>query len=715
MTLGRLRNLFDSPVSILFMFILLGVFLRLFYIQEPVNSDDINYMSDQHVFESLRALSQEQPKEFRYWSPTQFRLSIKTIPWLLESFEFGKFFTYYGSVLIVATISLAGLISFAWVSGGPWAAGAAAFFWATNAIHIHVDTRLTPDALGVGFGLLALTAALLSRRDSDEGKGWTLNSAIFAVLCGLFLWLAWSSRATFAILAPAALLILVPGMLWRRRLAVCIAAGLTMLALEWFAMWWITGDGFYRINVLLGYGEKLSNVQAFHVKDLSEFLLRYPALLDRTAPGTLILVILSLGGLVLWLRNLRSPATRGKLVGLLLSAGLIFFALSSFDPLIPLMRDKQRYFAAVSPFFILAAVDFIIHIAPIGLKHARQVVSQRVWPASRNILPLGLAVSVLIASAFVTFLDQETLANSTRTVRGGNSAFFSLADFFKSDLPARDAQQATVVTDFRTIRVGRVMLPAHFVSLESVLKTADAAPEFADADYLLLSWHRLNTNVFHGYLHSYLAHGTYDLASRYPIVLRHRNIAFLTDLLEVGGGPISRELITEIDLADARWSSYRKRRDQQLQSHGVLPQKVEGRRGWFYTDCGKPWTRPKAESGCEPVVGDLSQVPTKKLDKGALVFASLKMRADPAARVRTQVFLYWWDGKQQKYRRNYMGRAVVTVDNDSYTFWTWVPEPLEAYRLAIRTKGAEMEITKATLRFYERHANDRLITMGDAR
>ena len=115
------------------------------------------------------------------------------------------------------------------------------------------------------------------------------------------------------------------------------------------------------------------------------------------------------------------------------------------------------------------------------------------------------------------------------------------------------------------------------------------------------------------------------------------------------------------------------------------------------------------------MAGDLSRYPTRKLNKGALVFARLDVRVDPADRVRAQVFLYWWDGKQKEHRRNYMGRAVVTGDNDSYTFWTWVPEPLEGYRLAIRTDGAEMEIVRAALRFYERHPSDRLILVGNAK
>ena len=646
---------------------LAGIALRIWLYQEPVNSDDVQYFAVATSDKPGAALATTT-------NANGMRLALLGVPAFFASIVGPSALAFYAAVYTFAALSFAGIFAFAWALSGMRVAFITAAVWATGYAAIHVDTRLTPDNLGAALALLGLALIVLAARAGPPPPNTTARPAraraiAFALIGGLLLWAAFSARASFFVFGGVGVMF---ALLSPRRWSItgltlaglALGAGLELLYFEL-----AFDEPLARWKLLLGYGADVavsgSSGGVFAGYSLADLFVRYPALLWRENTGETVAHFIGLGVFAAWAVGWHDRQKLRKALCALVAYGFIAFAIVSIDPVIPLMREKLRYYATAAPLFYLAtaeAIDLVVFrpasIAPLGK-----------WP---NVAAYQRALGAVVVVALM--FNAIRVSEGVRFAKNGSNGLFSAAKFIRDHREARPHDGSQVVyTDSRTSRVTGILLPKsdgwrHAAPFPGVQTTLTIPRE----GYLLLSWKRLNGNVQRQYLHAAQTHALYRTVEQYPVVGRHHVGFDNVDVLAVGESPIARQT-RQLPIAFPEgWSR------QKDDSWAALPADGEIR---FTSDDA---FEEHIFTGEGPL---LRPLPGPGLDGDQIIEAVVMARTDTKETRQIWVYLYWWHEERKRRFKQLMGRAYVDPTARELAFWTYLPRAARSFKIALNAES----------------------------
>ena len=683
---------------------LLGIAIRMWLHQQPVNSDDVQYFDIAAAHEPGRALTHTR-------SANGLRLVLLSISSALVSILPQLKLAFYATIYTFALVSFAGFFAFAWATCGARIAAIASAVWALSYVAITVDTRLTPDNLGTGlalFGLALITLAGRARPRSSDMAVLLSNKAVIAcaVAGGFFLWAASSVRASFLVFAIVGLVF---ALLCHRRWYVTglVLAGLVLG--ELVELWYFEatfGDPLTRWKMLLGYSSAVTSSGSsggiFSGYSLGSLFTRYPELLAKNNTGELVVHFVGLGAFALWAIRWRDPQRRMKALCGWLVYGFIAFAVVSVDPLVPLMREKLRYYATAAPLFYIAFAELIdlavfrhISIAP-----RDKWIKRNKWITWCNgALRHRAVVAVITLLAFLNIYD---VSQGRHFAKNGNDGLLATTELILEDSDAAGEHRLEVFyTDPRTKRVTKILLPAsEGWSNELAFEGRDTKLRIPQDGYLLLNWKRLNANVKSRFAHGNQTHQLYRIIETYPLVARHRRGSELIDVFVVGKNRIDRQirrLPGEFPRGWARWTSSTGNLQALEEDKELVFTNEDALQDRVYMGDVYPW---------------LPQ-PGTTLEGNHFVQAVVVARSNTDKMRQLHAYLHWWPTGQKERIRHYMGRVFVGPKAREYAFWTYLPRPAESPRVVLRAESGVVvsDVQRYTL---ERHEADRLQQRGGA-
>ncbi len=654
--------------------------LRAWLYRQPVNSDDIQYFASAHAMPA--SAIEDSPKLHH----TELRIALLAmirVPILLFGYSAAAFYT---SVYLHTALFAVSLLLFCVVLSDMRAAVIVLLLWATSSICIEIDTRLLPDNVGTMAALFALTllawAGRLHRRepvtlqpsspadssDRIEPDRSTKRLTVCAVVAGLLLYAAFSMRATFAAygLAGFGFALLSPQ---RRRLGAFLILGLALAGIaEILYVWWAYGDPLARWKILLGYGDNISASHFFQGYTWNDILWRYPRRLWRVGIGEFGLFVGGHVGALVWLVRCRRKANAAKLLTFVFAYGLIAFALTKFDPPVPFMRDKERYYAGVAPLFYLAVADLFLLITDQILRlgnRTRPAATPDAPPIRQSlaltVLTRGIVVAMVMGFLAIPIANVQAAIDSPHTVRNGNDNLFRIAGTIRRD-QARSDRPKRLYLDWRTRRVmGLLLSPGngwHLLTLteESFLP-----------GYLSLDWQRLSRNAAGGYLWPKQLAEYGHLIERYPILERHRaNQMYVVDVYIVPELPIHRKIVDVSDRIPPGWNRYDRKQKKTLTMQPDEPIVVEGK-DLVFTGSRPAWRRP----------------PSGALPGGRFVQVELDMTSEALTGVAVR--LYAWHGNAKKCTSYYLGAMYVDHRGATGCLWTFLEQPATRFRIALNS------------------------------
>lgn len=622
--------------------------VRSWLYRSPAVSDDLQYFAEAHVpGEPLRAArNAERPGRINHSNLRLVLLrGIGISVWI-----FGRNSTgYYGAAIAMGLLCLLSLCLFARVFSGAPSAIVTGLFAAVAYISIGVDTRLVPDNLGVGLALagialigIAANKWELQLPERFRDRAWV--PLVVAGLGGLLLWSAFSARATFLAFLPAAALVAWLGGRWRLLLAL-LAGFLLGQLLEILYFAWAMGDPWIRWKILLGYRSRVAVSRFSHDYDLVELILRYPRELWKHGAGDLLFFVVGSAGAILWCVRRRS-ADLVKLVTLLCAYGVIAFAITRIDPLVPFMRTKLRYYAAAAPLFYLAAADLICWVAAVRTSESER------WKV------YGRKTAAIAGTGVIAFASLHAAAGRSDFTRNGADGLFAAAGQIRRDAGDR-RDNRWIYTDIRTARSFRVLFRK---SDGWTLGNRISANKFPEPGYLLLNWRRINANVRRRYRHAKYTHLYYDTIDRYPLIFRHRHSSYFTDVFAVGPTAGSRSARDISDTLPGDWTVFR-RSDRKADNPPTRAPLAIGTGEVYYSGTGKVWTEPGPAA----------------LPAGHYVKVTFRAVASRPTGVKVEA-VGWPEGARDRVRM-YVGRVWADVEPRQYAVWTYIPRNLRSYRL----------------------------------
>ena len=673
---------------------LVGLGIRIWLHQEPVNSDDVQYFAQATSDEPGATLATTA-------NANGMRLALLSVPAALSAIFGPSKLAFYATVYTFALVSFFGLFAFAWVLSGIRIALIASAVWATSYSAIFVDTRLAPDNLGAGLALLGLAlialAARVGPRSSEPDKPRSDMAIIAcAVVGGFLLWAAFSTRASFVVFGGLGAVFAVFS---RRRwyMLGLVLAGLAIgeiIELLYFEV--AFGDALTRWKYLLGYK---SNVAAsgtsggiYSGYTLSHLVTRYPEMLIGTNWLEAAVHFAGLAVFLAWAIGWREPRSRLKLLCGLGAYGFIAFAIVSIDPIVPLLRDKLRYYAAAAPLFYLAAAELIYVVV---YRHVRRPPLDKWLNGRARQVALGSLVILAL------LINVWQVGQSASFAKNGNDALLSGAEYIQEDAEEGPEQRPKVVyTDFRTQRVTNILLPKSDGWQSDYAFDAKNAFIIPENGYLLSSWKRLNTNLRRGYTNANRSHGLYRIIEKNAVVGRHRLGLEMTDVYFLGASPIDRQPRPITGGFPQGWSRYR-HASKSWEALGADEKiAITNKRSYqehIYSGTDAPW-QPRPETS---LAGDV------------FVETVVKARFDGKKPRQLRAYLRWWPEGNKKYVTQYMGRVYVGNTERDHGLWTYLPQPARSYRIILR---AQVGIVLSDVQTYvlQRHEADRIQQDGGA-
>lgn len=332
------------------------------------------------------------------YAPTHFRLGF-ILEHALAQYLFGySTMAYYAVALFNSTMVVCSVFFLSRLFFPRTVASICAIALATNPYFLtqacwpQVDW---PAAWRFFFGL-SLTILAVRRSDIPAIRRYLL-----AVGAGFFLW--WSFYTKISV---APLLLCVPSVIFfvrfDRRSWVCVLVMAVVSASFLGVGFWLNdlvfGDPFVRLKKVeeartFEYSERVFLSKGTIPRDLTwtDLALRYPRLYWLLPPGRLFIALCVLAGLAALITRRR--ALLFFLLLALVSWGFISLMVTNTDPLVPVIRTKDRYFSA--PFGLLTI--FIVGSAWVLYETIRQ------WIGRRWLRRAFSALSVLGAAALVTY------------------------------------------------------------------------------------------------------------------------------------------------------------------------------------------------------------------------------------------------------------------------------------------------------------------------
>jgi len=643
--------------------VLVGLVLRLIFLQPPVNSDDVQYFitANTHLQPSVEEqvnLSQLDSVVEAYVNHSELRLTLNVLPLLFQSIFGYSVIAYYLVVFLGALITATGIYSFSRVVSGRLSANIALLLWAGSYVFLQVDTRFTPDNIGVGFSLIGLAWIMLALKINENSAYSNRRRKIVPwclVVGGVTVWLAWSTRATFAPVGLVGALAIYLYSRNMRMLALYLGGGLLGLTIESIVYLYKYGNPFVRLELLLGYGDSIAGAEVFQGYTVERMLDRYPRLFSG-ALGEQFILTVGIMGVGMWLLRPCERFNFIKLAAFFLISFPILFALASIDPLLPFMREKLRYSAVFVPFLYLAAADLVVQSVNVLTKNA--VIKK--FKFSRITL---IMIIVLLPVCFNIFQVSE----SSKLFMNGNNALFRVASIIEKD-QLETGSDKRVCVDFRTLRVTSLLLSPDEGWEACEFETMD---DESKAAYIILNWRRLNANVKHGYVHGPIIFSHYDDITKYSLLMRHRRGAYITDVFKWHGKEVERKTVMLKKEKYTQWVELdpESKETKLLDTSSGL--KIEP--GIMVsTGVDAPWRYE----------GEL-ELQGKRLFK-----ISVDANSEKDKKVPIMAYLYLWSNDSKKPFKQYMGRAYVDEKERKFVFWTYLPaDTYKSYKVAFKNSG----------------------------
>ena len=709
----------------------LGIAVRLWLYQQPVNSDDVQYFT-------LAAAEYNAGNVVRAGSVNGLRAVLLLVPEFFVAILGTSWVSFYATVYFFACLSFASLFCLAWLWSGRRVAVIVAVIWALSYASVAVDTRLTPDNFGTalalfGLALIALATGVRSPSSSEAAPLSARRIIVYALLAGLLLWAAFSVRASFFIFGVAGGILTLFARRWLFTASFVLAGLLLGAALELLFFELVLGEPLERWKVLLGFQSGVAasgaaGVGAYAGYDVSDLFVRYPVVLARSHVGETVLHVIGLIGVMRWTVGWRDPCKRAKALCAWLAYGFLAFAVANVDPVVPLMREKFRYYATAAPLFHLAVAELIDtvvfgdvarRITGFGGRAGQWVAARLGTPGGTRLgdriqrhahrAPYAISSIIVLALLFnACELFQEPIF-----ARNGNDGSLVAADFISDDAGSRSRPRRFYCDD-RTGRLINILLPRddgwrHVNPFHGY----DTELHIAEDGYLVLDWKRLNGNVSNQYDYGPQTHALYRMLEVGLLVGRHRNAGDLVDVFYLGPRPIERRRQRLPHPFPERWSRMIKTESETLtrewQSLSAADEVAfehedPADRYWefIYQGDGRVVEEPPTSLR---IAGD------------RFVQIVVRARADHAKVRELRAYLYWWPeelAKNEKPRLNqYMGRVGVPDVDTGFGFWTYLPRAARAHRIVFRAQSG-IALSDVAIFVLDRHEGDRIQQDGGA-
>jgi len=629
--------------------IFLGLLIRVLLLQPPINSDDIQYF---HFANSIFLGDS-------YANHISFRMVITQIIAFFQLLGGYGLTSFYSVVFFGALLNALSIYTFARILSGLNCALISLILWACSYTFIEVDTRILPDNLGTSFSLLGLSLVVYgikTIRNMDVSYQPTVKIIMLFFFGGFLTWMAWSTRATFAVAGVAGALVILLHTRNLRWLVCFTLGGLLGLGVEFLYLDNFFDDPLIRFKTLLGYGQGVSGSKIFQGYTVGDMLYRYPRLIEGIH-GELIVTYLGLLGLLFWVVKLKEGYNGAKLIAFCFLAFPVLFALASVDPLIPFMREKLRYSAVFFPFICVAASDAVVSIFRLVTLHVKYTYFRG-----------GLILLTLGAIFYVSYANIIQASGKSTLIKNGNTSLFEVAKVIKSDQQIDDVEK-TLCLDARTTRVMALLLPReeqwHYCKLEW-------RENVLDNSYLVLNWRRLNANLRYGHRTGAITKEHMFDIEKYPLLLRHRNGPYFTDVFKVSEKELSRSSINGERGGDYRW--------RVLNSHSeiidevIVGDSIDLKTGDQLVYEGSTSTVENSELLGRQI---LEVVFTGKSPQGSLV----------------QGELYLWPQENSRPLNQYMGRVHLDKISSSVALWTYLPsEKYANFKIKLTNLGKQSEL-----------------------
>lgn len=675
-------------VGALLLLVVTGMGLRLWLYRQPVNSDDVNYMTlstgffeSSHRVESLRFALLFVP-----------RLAVMAFDYSLTAF--------YSAVYSHALVGAVGIGAFAALFSGLRAAVVVVALWATSISFMETDTRLLPDNLGIGLGLLALAA--LGAASGLRGVRWQTPpgriTTIVAACGGFLAWASYSTRSSFAPVILVGVLIFVAARPQRHALW-CAVSGLAAgFVVEFLWTWAAVGEPFARAQQLVSRGtpalsDPVREGSVYGGYTWSRILDRYPDIVAGAGGMELVVFVGGALGAVLWLvRARRRPADLVKLATLVGVFGVVAFAVTSFDPPVPLMREKLRYYTAGAPLFYLGFADLLLTVgSAVSLVSGRLAARVRRPSFHHSWLGRGLPwvsgpAATLVVVVGILLIRMPIVVDDPDAVRRGHDNMLTIVSEIKED--ARQRGWETIIhSDGRSNKVWDLLLTDQSWAVESLSR---ARP--IESGYLVLNWHRLSANLRYGYNDADIAYEYDRTIEEHPLLLRH------------GSGPIDVFLATESPLRRTRQNLTPRVAEWTATASNGVRSSLDAADGkmhvlageWLYSGEGR--LKQRADAG--PVMGD------------RFIELVARVRAERTARLSVEFF--WHDASGALHRQP-MGDVFGQRGGSEIAAWTYLPDAAVDFRIAFRSRATmTVEVSDVSVLALGRHPLDEAEALAGA-
>ena len=676
-----------------------GILIRIWLYQQPVNSDDIVYFTVAAQIHPEAALAQpatieapaqraevpSPPAAYSALNANSLRLTVIAPPAVFSALFGSSLVAFYASVYAFALLTLAGIFAFAYVMGGARIAAIATLVWATSQAFITVDTRLLPDNIGIACALIGLAAIARA-----GGIGWNrlpyapgIRGGLLAFIGGFLLWASFSARASFFVFAALGFFLALLSQRRRYLAPIVVAGGLAGQLVELVFMAIHHRDPLIRWKLLLNYGSQISasgknTSSVYSGYTFLDLITRYPALLAKNSRAELLIHIVGLAGFMAWARNaLSNPTSLAKFACAVAGFGFLAFGIVSVDPVVPIMREKLRYYVTVAPFFHLAFAEIIV-LAVFGDLSGRFSAAWINRPARRYVAA-GAASVVMLSSLWA-------ISQSPKLAKNGNDALLTATRHLIEDTEASNRQKA-LVTDTRTSRLTTLLLPGEEWHMRPSFDALGPVPELTAGTYLLVNWVRLNQNIYYSYMASARAHNYYRMIENHSLAIRVQRNHDMVDVFYIDSQPIERNISTLDSHFPTAWRMKIARRRTQplvLGEGSLIPSNL------VYSGSGNLTTKRAG-----------SALP------GERFLQILFEAATPAGTrrpVKVRASLFWWPAGEKRFIRQRLGTVRVDSTPRHYALWTYLPRDVDSHRIVWQAKG--VRISDIKIRLLSRHPSD---------
>lgn len=452
-----------------------------FFKREPLSSDDLSMMG--YANGMIKGPLTHNSLRMGLVFPTHLSISLfnySILSYHMVSIGF--------SSLLVSTLYLFSRFFFS-----PLISFFAAIFLLINPLFLREASLLLPDWPSLSYFMIGLTIFTYSLTKKD------ITAIFLIIFSGIFIYLAIWTKESNVFLLPTILLIVFSLIGINKRafkiLLLLFGVGLTMLTVELFLLYNLTGDPLLRFRSILGghvaKAATLWKTQGLinDINNYGDLITRFPKLVWKHLYGDLFLIFSGLS--IAFIPLLKSR----KLYVLLAGTSVIFLLLSlsivSTDPLTPLLRTKIRYFSIVLlPLSILVPATLFILFNNIG-----SIIPSR-YKSLSWLLPSIIIISIVTYSG--TLCTKQARWFQKNSYSKIHATYLNFVNNY-------DKPIARIVTDWRTQRALLLYLSQNdhakyanidFHNWETNQDefTIKSAKEFNPGDLVILNKRRLRLN-----------------------------------------------------------------------------------------------------------------------------------------------------------------------------------------------------------------------------